>query len=298
MDDHYRLYRVYKKTGRIVLGNCSSMRNFFAKIKKNILSKEAAIGRNKNQNPILVYQPGKVGSRSIYESLKEMGYNVYHVHHLCHLDEREQSVREKYSNPQFSLKEIEKGRAIRSMIDDLSNDTVWNVITMVRDPIARHVSAVFELLPQVFRDFDRNVLGEQTTIEKIQQLVMSLPDGMMSWHEEQLKPVFDIDVYGVPFPHHQGYQIYKNKKTSLLLVRLENLNIVANDAFRDFLGVPNVQLKRKNSAEDKKYGNSYAKFRDLRFPIEYINQFYCNKFSRHFYDTTELDVFKKKWLMK
>lgn len=273
------------------------MHALFTKIKKNIFP-DKTIPSIQNQKPILVYQPGKVGSRSIYETLKEMGYNAYHVHNLCNLDGMEQYVRETYPNPEYSLKEIGRGRTIRALIDNSSDNTVWNVITMVRDPIARHVSAVFELLPQVLSDFDTNVLGEQATIEKIQQLAMSLPEGMMSWYEEQLQPVFGIDIYVTPFPHNKGYQIYKNKKTRLLLIRLEDLNTIAASAFQEFLDIPDIQLQRKNTGEDKKYGDMYAEFRKLKFPIEYINQFYNNRFSQHFYDKIKIEGFRKKWSLE
>src|SRR5438874_10832030 len=84
--------------------------------------------------PIIVYQMGKVGSRSVYESLKklELDVPVYHCHVLNNLEKVEQGVRQLLTAPEESLRAVREGQQLRELI--LSDkDRKWNLVSLVRE---------------------------------------------------------------------------------------------------------------------------------------------------------------------
>jgi len=111
------------------------------------------------RDPIIIYQPGKVGSSTILASLKRSLKSratrraIYHAHHLNHLDEMETDIRTKFPNPQRSLEKLAADKELRRKIDENRNGT-WNVISLTREPVARTISTVFEMLDVIFPDFD------------------------------------------------------------------------------------------------------------------------------------------------
>ena len=118
----------------------------------------------KFDGPIVVYQMGKVGSRSVYEALVDLrlAVPVYHAHVLEDLDNMAESIKKQFPNPVHSLRVIRAGKRLRQLID--SNPTQhWHIITLVRDPIARNVSRFFhsieEVLPDVRRQFDSGTIS-------------------------------------------------------------------------------------------------------------------------------------------
>lgn len=61
-----------------------------------------------NQSPILIYQMGKVGSKTVYESLKALNLAtpVYHTHLLNKLEEIEKFILVTRSNPEPALNQL------------------------------------------------------------------------------------------------------------------------------------------------------------------------------------------------
>jgi len=92
--------------------------------------------------PILVYQMGKVGSFSIYMSLKEIR-ETHHVHYL------RKDIMERLEKMQTDRGFPVPGHLITSKMvwkEYLDKDLPLKIITLVRDPISRNMSAFFENL--------------------------------------------------------------------------------------------------------------------------------------------------------
>ena len=77
-------------------------------------------------DPVLVYQPGKVGSSSIYKSIKKIGLDVIHLHRLGY-------------NETFLGKEIKDSYI--HILNEIRNKKRIRIITGVREPIARDISS-------------------------------------------------------------------------------------------------------------------------------------------------------------
>jgi hypothetical protein len=275
-------------------------------------------------DPVIIFQSGKVGSLSVQKSLEEAckalgipvavsygqdtrqeGANaagqvvIYHTHALNHLDEREQFVRQIRENPQDDLELIRKWRSLRQEIDD-HPDQRWNIINLVRDPVAIKVSALFQVLYQHIPDWEERLKAGRLSMADLDKLFYGKEEfgftRLDRWHDEQIKAIWGLDVFEVPFAREKGYQIYETGKVRLMILRLEDLNRVAGKAFEEFLGLKDFKVVSTNVGEDKSYSALYNEFKKRPLSVEYVEQGYQTRFARHFYSPEEIAVFRDRWL--
>ncbi|MFX0095809.1 MAG: putative capsular polysaccharide synthesis family protein [Candidatus Hodarchaeota archaeon] len=252
----------------------------------------------KEQNRVvLLYQMGKVGSRTIRRSLEALGIPVYHVHQLRRI---EKALKEHHSKIWILTLLNYSWFALYFKKHQNNLDyKKWKLISLVRDPIARNVSLFFEnfrlALPKIIR-----MKKAPITLENIRDLFLyDFPNHNfpLSWFNEEMKQIFGIDVFTEEFPKTQGYKIYTGKHLDLLLLKLEQLNDCASVAFNEFLGIKGFTLRNANLTKEKDYFSIYKKFISAKIlPESYVEKLYASKFSRHFYTEEELNIFRKKWL--
>ncbi len=255
--------------------------------------------RRARGEPIVVYQMGKVGSSTVYRSLRSLDLPrpVHHVHLLNDLDTIEEGVRRSYTDPVGTLTQIEKGRKLRRRV--LRNRaTTWRVISLVRDPVQRNVSAFFESVTEVIPDAYERWARDDLTLADIKTAFLDRFDheAPLSWFQSQLLPVFGIDVFAVPFDTEKGYETYEAPGARLLVIRLENLVDRGNAAIGEFLGLDEFELVPTNSATAKRYAALYSEFeRRVTLPAGYLARMYDSRFARHFYTATEIEAFERRW---
>lgn len=260
---------------------------------KNMLSRPKA-------NPILIYQMGKVGSSTIYQSLIRARINapLFHLHLLNNLDAIEEFILKTRQNPAQTLKEINKGRELRNRF--LSGEFAnLNIITLVRDPVARNVSAFFQNIYEVIPDFDANSEVDEAAIDRLKKSFLNDYDhnAPLEWFDTQLRDVFDFDVFSREFSKTSGYSIYEESRFKLLILRLENLDMCVRPAMKEFLGLKAFQILDSNISQQKRVGNTYKKFiNNLILPDAYLDKMYNSKFARHFYTPEEIMLFRKRWI--
>jgi hypothetical protein len=85
----------------------------------------------------------------------------------------------------------------------------------------------------------------------------------------------------------------------VLLIRLENLNSCAGEAFKKFLNIDNFTLVKENIGSQKAYAPLYEKFKKvIVLPDSYLKKFYNSKFMLHFYSEKEIKNFMAIWRRK
>lgn len=252
------------------------------------------------REPIIVYQMGKVGSSSVFHSLVNLQLDVpiYHLHYLNQLDENEAMLRRMFPDGTGgALHLIERGRMLRAQMAQNPNQK-WNLLSLVRTPIPRLISAFFQDIEPVARRMGYANPEQLTARELAQYFVSSFSDETPShWFQEQVQPLFGIDVYATPFARGQGYQIYQSATARLLLLRLEDLNRVAANALWEFLKIPNFKLVAYNIGEAKSYGALYREFINLlRLPPSLVGHWNTLLYARHFYTPEELQASVARWV--
>lgn len=253
---------------------------------------------------IIVFQMGKVGSRTVYESLARaykklhQPVDIFHSHILCNFENAEAIIRKERPNPEPTLAVINAGRELQRQIDE-SSERQWRIITLVRDPIARNVGTFFQVLDEHLPHWKQRYNANRLTVEDVQKAFLdagSIHSEPVRWFDEQLLPVFGVDVFSEPFPRETGYKIYNpNSRTSVLLIRLEDLNRVGALAMDEFLGLKNLELFSTNIGDEKEYAELYKLFKTHPLPDEYIREMYSTKYAQTFYTKADIDGFALRW---
>ena len=81
-----------------------------------------------------------------------------------------------------------------------------------------------------------------------------------------------------------------------MLIKLESLNDVYQNAFNEFLELKITSRKEVNIGNDKisKGANSFLK-NNLKYSIAELNNLYDSNIIKHFYSEDQIQKFKQKW---
>lgn len=246
-------------------------------------------------DPIIVYQMGKVGSEALEASLQhaQLQRPLFRVHAMVRKNIVE-GLKAANTNPRayFRRSKVDfygyhLGREIRR---DLHRHR-WQVITMVRDPLAQHVSSFFQIIDLLIPDFAQRLEREEIGVDELVALFLEHypPDNIfLRWFEEEFEQIFGVNVYDRPFPTARGYVRLEWSHLDLLIIRLEDFDDVAVPAIEDFLGIRGFRLQRKNEASVKPYAELYRRFlAEAALPRDYVQQIYASRLARHFYSEQE-----------
>ena len=254
------------------------------------------------RNPLIVYQMGKVGSEALEASLLECGIErpIYRVHAMVPdnivrgFRGMSTTPREYYKRSRTDFYGYHLGREIAR---DLHRRQ-WQVITMVRDPVAQNVSSFFQILDMLVPDYQERLARDAISIEELTAVFVRNypPDSIfIRWFEAELGRTFEIDVYAHPFPWEQGFQRITEPHVDLLIVRLEDFERIGVKAVSDFLGIPQFSLVRKNVGSDKAYNALYERFKaEAVLPSSYVEGVYASRYARHFYSDEERARFRSR----
>lgn len=263
---------------------------------------------------ILVYTKTKVGTSSFSNSFNHYGLPNLVTHYII-------------ENPFIYMKEAYdteyKGYSYRGNLLEyiklnwyvLSN-TVYineylkrnlhkkkmNVITGVRNPLDQMISFFFQCFDAEyssgFRAYPDNldILKEELKESVYTQFLYG------DWFIHEFKKNLDVNVYDYFFDCSKGYQIIDSKNVCTLIIRVEDMDRVWNNAVTEWLGeerlkgIP-VQLHKGNEASQKSIADIYKEVKStIQFDAELIENIYSTQHAKHFYTDEELSQFKQYWL--
>jgi Putative capsular polysaccharide synthesis protein len=251
--------------------------------------------------PILIYQMGKVGSSTVYKSLKStpLSDSVLHLHFLS---TDLSKIRERYKKigiypPPYH---IYLGESVRKILCRNPN-LPCKIISLVRDPIAVVVSSVFQnphfaaesltthedtIDPEKAIQYLNRKLREPSTFSYVNQ-----------WFDKELKRVLDVDVFAKPFPVDVGYAVCRNRKVEALVIRLEDLSQRGPKAISEFLNLDAaLVLEQRNVRNELMGGESYGQvLKRICLSPSVCREIYSSKFVRHFYDDAMIEQLVSKW---
>ena len=301
------LYSHAKTAGKQIIKRLSSTNYQLAQAYYQFALGRRARHRTYRHDPILIYQMGKVGSTTIKRSLQALDLDapIYHIHVLSQegIDRIEGIYRRTWARGQHPRPlHLWHSQFLRKQILRGMNNKRRKVITLVRDPIARNISSFFEVL-----DLELEFQYEQKASQmQLDHLVDELIENFwnrfihherpLTWFDDELKAVFGIDVFATEFPHSRGFQIFSTDTVDVLLIRLEDLDRCARDAFNSFLGLDTFDLIPDNVGAEKYYAAGYRRFLEkIIFPDSYLETLYNSVYARHFYTPDELAAFETQW---
>ena len=267
--------------------------------------------KSRNHETVIVYQMGKVGSSTVCKSLKKLkdiNANVYHIHVLTEVSikELENVYKDNFHKTSFFPEHILESQYLRKQLN--KGRKGWKVVTLVREPVSRNISLFFQVLDSGLGYQYKEKLKYMEIadiVKELQKLFFEENSGFekyngheapLHWFDTEIEPTLNIDVFSREFPHSQGYELYQSDSANLLLIRLENLNECASEAFKKFLGIKEFTLAQSNISKNKSYSQIYQRFLDtLVLPEHYIDKLYSSKYMNHFYSKEEIATFRARW---
>lgn len=260
----------------------------------------------------VIYQPGKVASRSLNDSLKNSGYTeVIHAHRLnlkhFHLyldvckEESKPIKNEDIKNDNY-LKKLQKRSKINSLKylfflynfkrKFLNNNYPFNIITCVREPISRNISAFF----QNYKIIDKDFLNKD--VKELERIFFSRFNhiNILYWWEYEFKKVFNFDLLEeANFNPEKGYSIIKKGNMNFLVLKVEYIDSIFSEAM-SHIGIEASMSRKFNVSSSKIYKNLYNNFKgSVCFGEEYIDYLLNSRYARTFYSSSELDELKNKY---
>jgi hypothetical protein len=206
-----------------------------------------------------------------------------------------------------------EARRLRGLLGALRNA---RILTCVRDPIARELSASFEENVEsglVDRsESPSRYLWYTGTLEHLKSRIQGpralevlserlnrceTYDYALGWFERELQSVFGVDVYAYPFDRENGYALIEMEDLRVLIVTLEKLDELLPSVLSEFV-CPGERLNvrregvRSNSPSAEAY--EYVRSR-IRINPEVADHVYSSKLARHFYSPETLSAWRSKW---
>jgi len=229
----------------------------------------------RNDIPVLIYQMGKVASKSVFKSLSHQYSGVVLHAHYFNSNHADWRIRRLYHWV------IEEAMPL-------------NVISLTREPIGRNVSAFFQNFE---RDTgvpynDANFSHEELKTIFLTKFKHEIP---LKWFDKNINENFGIDVYANSFPKC-GYAEYSHKNIRLLVMRSEIGDNEKVKVLRDFLKLTEFQIINRNISEEKEYALGYKDFRkNVKLPCDYIDKMCKSKYFKYFYDEDDINAVRKNW---
>ena len=241
---------------------------------------------------LLIYTMGKVGSSSVKYSLELIGVPVVHLHNFTgeqyvDLGWQFRGVRSwlVVSLMKFRLRLI--GLAFRS-------SRRARVITLVRDPVARNVSVMFQGLDRLITRGVRECGSDQ---KKVLQYIFENyvnHDIPVDWFKWEFEKHTGIDICR----HDAGgrdYLLIKQKRMEVLVLKLEALKSLEKEIAR-FVGRPEFELRLANVGDRKWYAELYDNFKtDVQLGSDYLDRMYSAPGVTHLYSNEEITKFRARW---
>jgi len=237
---------------------------------------------------VLVYQMGKVASSSYASLLDEFDdLKVFHVHRLNKI-QNDKNIESYLSKGIMTLAFRElRWKMIRTYI--LTKKVDVFLLTAIRDPIARNLSAYFQ-------NIDKNKTHfVDSLIEKFfSEYQHSIP---LRWFDEQFRDALNVDIFKYPFDKERGWDLFTELNYQCLLLTAEISDEKKIYAINSILNKNIQKLDRKNVGSTKYYSSIYKEFKEnIIISPEYAFNLLDSKVATHFYTDEQLDKFRRKWL--
>jgi hypothetical protein len=278
--------------------------------------------RYKGRPPLLIYTMGKVGSSSLFYSLRQLKLDrlVDHVHFLDldHLNELEASLKDAYPESLVNLRHVWRSQRFAARLAR-NPETRIQAISLIRDPIARNLSNFFQQtvveplsgpgrerwhVASAYYGFECTVRADARGALDVEELIGHFfgrvdHDFHDRWLQRELGDMLGIDVYATPFPTETGYAIYRNGRSEVLLFRLRDLDQCVTKAVQEFLGFQGFSLTNANVGDRKAYADLYQAFKaKIVFDEPFLDRMYNSAFARHFYTDPERRALRSKWMTR
>lgn len=242
---------------------------------------------------VLIYQMGKVASSSIKATLSRLdNLEIIYTHRLSYAYAKQLNLRKKTLG--WKVVSLEPS-SIKDLHASVSAEPRLKVITLIREPIARNISAFFQVLDAITGI--KNAYSKLTIVELMDIFLKQYPHEIpLIWFDQEFKEALGIDVYNVPFPKDKGVMTLKKGRYEALVMRHDLNDHLKQQSMEAFLGIEPIGMQRDNISMDKPYSAVYELFKaSIKLSDQYVTQLLESAYARHFYSKEECVLIRKKW---
>ena len=254
-----------------------------------------------NKPPVIILTPGKVGSSSIYYTLKKVIHNkIFHIHYISKSGIKKSQISHMNSD--------RKSLPLHLIVSDLLSkklkkyNGVINIITVVREPISREISSYFQNT-----EFYRNTVeSKDLEVNKVKSLEIlnnifkdNICSNLENWFNDEILANFGVDVFSQSFDNEKGYIILNKGQYRILLLKMETMNQVFSNAIKEFLKLKKgVPLKNSNIGFNKHYAQQYKEIKsEFKISKTVLSLIINSKYFNQFYNEEKIKILDK-WTNK
>lgn len=244
---------------------------------------------------VLTHTYGKVGSTAIHKAITKLpGYASFQTHFIS-----EKGVADALQLHQEEHDPIHMimGTALRREMENHPERSI-RVITLVRDPVARAVSDLFENPSLLGANGDLQRMPIETVVAMAAKQVLGSLTYTEQWFDRELSGVLGFDFFAREFDRNNGFKMTREGRFELLAGKLERLSDNGARHLGRFLDLDHefpVPRSRARSATEQAVIYDQVR-RELKLPAAVLDEVYASRVCRHFYTPEELERFRNRWI--
>lgn len=240
-------------------------------------------------SPILIWQMGKVGSTSIGDALRSINVTSTQLHVID--SERLDNIVREHNERGFAVPDhISDALRLQALIKNSSEK--FRIISLVRDPIERNLSALFESW-EVYPPSYSQAEGPSALAE---WFVMNFDYSVLNWFDHEIINSTRINIYNTPFDHNSKKLLIETDRIKIMVLRKEDSQIQKKKNLEDFLDIPEINIGYSNISDLK---NRSALWNTMRTSAKVssilLDNVYKSRMVRHFYTDYEIEKLRMKW---
>jgi hypothetical protein len=239
---------------------------------------------------------GKVASSSIYHSLQQVSHACYpfHVHVLS-----PEKIRARYeANTNHLLKPNRKNIRSKDLYELIIQPRLpAKIITLVRDPFARNVSAFFENSNLV----RQQLKAKSPSVDMLIECFFEETNHTQAehWFKNEFNRALELNVYSHPYSQETGWARFQSKPYDILILDTALHDSEKAKQIREFLELSDFRLTQHNMTSDGSRNELYKRFKStIRFPKLLANEILNTDYSKHFFSEAMQNQMRDRWQKK
>lgn len=174
------------------------------------------------------------------------------------------------------------------------------IITLVRDPVARNLSAFFEEHVDGWVE-----KGQWPALERMAWHFLNWPttehNHPLGWFDSVLGMETGLDVYQCEWSPRKGWAVYDHGPRRILVIRTDvltkKLGAAMAELYEDEALEPVVGHRAKGVDKfGHGLGEVYGEWLEMvRLPADYLDWMYSSDYARHFWFKAELQRLRERW---
>ncbi|WP_157957205.1 putative capsular polysaccharide synthesis family protein [Winogradskyella tangerina] len=257
--------------------------------------------KSKSQPLFIVLTIGKVGSSSVYYSIKEqLTSRVFHIHYISEEGIKSSWEQHKNSSRKSVPLHLITSKILNRLFKKVDEDIYF--ITVFREPLQRKLSSFFQNLDQFKNEVD--LKGLQFDVNKASQVLNndyfnSIIDEEDKWIEQELIGPHGFSIYHKNEIEKNNYVVERKENLNLLILKMETLNDSWDEAISKlYNNQDSIELITVNDGGEKYYNKAYKAIKNtIKLDKQILENLYGTRYFKTFYEDQKSELIET-WIKR